>query len=386
MRRPLPAFAALVPPALALAALALSACASAPPLEQAPTPLAAATLAFPQAPAGPPLPASRISRIALTSCSNEERAQPAFDAVRAAQPDLVVMAGDNVYGSWAPEDPLLSELRFSYFRQLRQPQFVNLVSSTPVIPIWDDHDFGKNDGGGDFEGKTVAQAMFARFWRIPADDPRTRREGLYTSAQFGGAEERVQIIVLDARFFRSPLATLPDIGEARPFGRYTDSPDPAATVLGAAQWRWLEGELRKPARLRFIVSSYQVVVDGHNFERWGNFPAERERLFRLIRETQARGVVFLSGDRHLGAIYRREGAAAYPLFELTGSAINMPTPLREGRTEEPGPQRLFAPTREENFGFVEIDWAARTLALQVRDAKGAIAQRHTVSFGEIGAD
>jgi alkaline phosphatase D len=370
----------------ALALLALPACASAPTREAALSPISAATWAFPQAPAGPPLPTGRISRIALTSCSNEERAQPALDAVRATAPDLVIMAGDNVYGSWSPEDPLLSELRYSYFRQLRQPQFVSLVSSVPVLPIWDDHDFGKNDAGGDFTGKQVAQGMFTRFWRIPADDPRAQRDGLYTSRMFGEGEERVQIIVLDTRFFRSTLATLPETGEARPFGRYTESPDPTATVLGAAQWAWLEGELRKPARLRLIVSSYQVVVDGHNFERWGNFPAERERLFRLIGETGAKGVIFLSGDRHLGAIYRRDGAAPYPLLELTGSAINMPTPLREGRPEEPGPQRLGDPVRDENFGFMQIDWAARTLALEVRDAKGAVARRHAISFGEIGAD
>jgi alkaline phosphatase D len=366
--------------------LAVSACAT--PQSPAPppfSPIAAALVGFPAGPQSPPLPAGRISRIALTSCSSEERAQPAFDAVRAAKPDIVVMAGDNVYGSAAPEDPLLSDLRYAYFRQLRQPHFVNLVSSTPIVPIWDDHDFGRNDAGGDFQGKQVAQAMFARFWRLAPNDPRQTREGLYTSTMFGDGDERVQLIVLDTRFFRSPLKTLPDDGSPRPFGRYAENTDAGVTVLGEAQWRWLEAELKKPARLRLIVSSYQVVVDGHNFERWGNFPAERARLFRLIADTDAKGVVFLSGDRHQGAIYRREGAAPYPLYELTGSAINMPTPLTEGRSEEPGPQRLVDPIRAENFGFVEIDWDARTITLQVRNEAGVVARRESVTFSEIGA-
>ena len=42
--------------------------------------------------------------------------------------------------------------------------------------------------------------------------------------------------------------------------------------------------------------------DEHGSEMWGNFPLERKRLFKLIKDTGAGGVVFLTGDRHLAEI------------------------------------------------------------------------------------
>ena len=48
---------------------------------------------------------------------------------------------------------------------------------------------------------------------------------------------------------------------------------------------------------RLIASSIQVVAEDHGWEKWMNLPHERERLYRLIRETGAEGMVFLSGDR-----------------------------------------------------------------------------------------
>ena len=113
-------------------------------------------------------------------------------------------------------------------------------------------------------------------------------------------------------------------------------------MLGDAQWAWLEEQLRQPAELRLLVSTVQVIAQGHGWERWGLIPAELRRLQarsrpcsrpcsrscatpalcalasarsspaplgrqRLIVETQAEGVVLLSGDRHAGGIYSLPG-------------------------------------------------------------------------------
>jgi alkaline phosphatase D len=109
----------------------------------------------------------------------------------------------------------------------------------------------------------------------------------------------VQVILLDTRFFRSPLQVGAEEGEAGEGrrGRYAPNEDPTATMLGDAQWEWLAVQLRQPAELRLIGSSVQAIAKDHGFEKWGNFPAERRRLWRLIRETRANGVVLLSGDR-----------------------------------------------------------------------------------------
>ena len=59
-------------------------------------------------------------------------------------------------------------------------------------------------------------------------------------------------------------------------------------MLGAAQWAWLRAQLLQPAELRLIVSSVQVLAEGHGWEGWDNLPLERTKLLGLIDETAAR--------------------------------------------------------------------------------------------------
>lgn len=248
----------------------------------------------------------------------------------------------------------------------------------PHVAIWDDHDYGINDGGGSFPFRAQAKALFLDFWEVPAGDPRRQRDGLHVSWTVGDMGERLQIILLDTRSFRSDLRPTDERG-APGKERYLPDPDPTKTMLGDLQWRWLEEQLREPADLRLIVSSIQVVADGHGWESWRNLPAERERLIELIDRTGATGVVFLSGDRHLGAIYRRAGDAPYPLYELTSSSLNRPFL----DAEEAGPLRLGAVYGTENFGTVEIDWWAREIELSLRALNGEVVRTVTVAMDEL---
>jgi alkaline phosphatase D len=146
--------------------------------------------------------------------------------------------------------------------------------------------------------------------------------------------------------------------------------------LGEAQWAWLGQCLQEPAELRLIVSSIQVVVEGHGWERWGNFPRERQRLYDLIASTQARGVVFLSGDRHIGALYRESQGTPYPLTEITSSGINR----QFVNAREQGPNRLGELYPRVNFGTVEIDWPQGRVSLALRDEDGAVQRNVSLAL------
>ena len=189
----------------------------------------------------------------------------------------------------------------------------------------------------------------------------------------------MQIIVLDTRSFRSPLKLKgPDFPH---WGRYEPDNDPGKTMLGVTQWAWLEGELKRPADLRFIVSGVQVVAEGHGFERWGNLPGERDRLLRLVRDTGVHGVVLLSGDRHAGALYKQPNAGSYPVVELTASSLNLPYgPSRDG----PSPNRLSNMYHPENFGLIDIDWTKRELQIDLKAIDGASVAGLAVPFRELG--
>jgi alkaline phosphatase D len=325
-----------------------------------------------------------LTRIAFGSCADEEKPQPIWDAVLAYQPQLFLFAGDNVYGDVRggrnlPEADLLDGLRESYAAALRVPGFMRIKSEIPHLATWDDHDYGKNDAGEDFAGRVEAQRMFLDFWNVPPEDPRRRRQGVYYAQTFGPAGMRVQVILLDTRYHRSPLKPTDQRG-APGKERYLPDETLGRSMLGEEQWAWLAEQLREPAELRLIVSSVQVVADGHGWERWGNFPSERQRLYNLVRETRARGVVFLSGDRHIGAIYRQDGSdVPYPLLDVTSSGLNQA--FAENR--EIGPNRIGDVHGAVNFGTIDIDWAGGTVSLALRGETGTIVRQLHVRLEEL---
>jgi alkaline phosphatase D len=153
-------------------------------------------------------------------------------------------------------------------------------------------------------------------------------------------------------------------------------------MLGQVQWAWLEEQLRKPARIRLLVSSVQVVNDEHSYEGWGNFPSERSRLLSLIRRTGARGVVVLSGDRHFSEISREPEGAGYPLYDFTSSGL---TERAEQGMKAPNSKRLGAPTSENSFGGVVVDWGSKdpTIRLEAIGLDGKALFAHTLSLSEL---
>jgi alkaline phosphatase D len=331
------------------------------------------------------------SRIAFGSCLKPDRPQPIWSAIVEARPQLFVFLGDNIYAD--TED--MDEMRAKYRLLGDDPGYRQLKATCPIIATWDDHDYGVNDGGVEYPRKRESQQVFLDFFEAPPDDPRRTRDGVYSAQIYGPPGKRVQIILLDARFFRSPLKTGFQPGEPGDGyrGKYAPNDAPDATMLGEAQWRWLETQLRVPAELRLIGSGVQVIADEHGSEMWGNFPRERERLFAMIRATQARGVVFLSGDRHLAEIARLPAdhrlGVGYPLLDITSSSLNTPsgnfTKAGVRFSNEINSYRVGLTYFDTNFGTVQIDWDLpdTVVRFQVRDEQGAVVLQQRVTISQL---
>ena len=316
-----------------------------------------------------------LTRIAFGSCIDQRKPQAITETVRAYGPDLFVFLGDNVYGD--VEGGTADKLREAYESQDRSAEFERLLQAPRILATWDDHDYGVNDGGGDFALKRDAEALFLDFWQVPADDPRRARDGVYGSFSFGPAGQRVQVILLDTRFFRSPLRPT-DERDAKGKERYLPDPAPDKTMLGAAQWRWLEAALGEAADLRIIASSIQVIAEAHGFERWGNLPAERDRLYRLLRQAEDTPTIVISGDRHIAALYRLALGHGRSLWEATSSSLNLPL----FDVDEEGPHQLDPPYVHENFGTIEIDWQARRALVAIRAMDGKAVREQMLVFGK----
>jgi alkaline phosphatase D len=321
-----------------------------------------------------------LARIAFGSCADQERPLPIFDKIADLKPDLYLSMGDNIYADLKPEPGLgeMASMKRKYEKLAAIPGWQRLAKTCPMLATWDDHDFGKNDAGVEYPHKDESQQLHLDFFGVPKDSPRRAQKGVYNSAVIGPEGGRVQVILLDLRYFRSPLkkGDRPIPGtRTRP---YVPNTDPGVTMLGPEQWKWLEDQLKRPAELRLLVSSVQLVPDEHPYEKWANLPAERDRLYRLLRETKANGVIVLSGDRHLAEISVDPKAIDYPLYDVTSSGLNQGSKV--WRLPEPNRYRVGTMTHGDNFGVVAIDWSAPdpTVALQIRDVEGEITLKETV--------
>ncbi|MFM7056286.1 MAG: alkaline phosphatase D family protein [Planctomycetota bacterium] len=336
-------------------------------------------------------PSAAISRISFGSCAKQDQPQPIWEAIVAGKPDLFLLLGDNIYG-----DTNDMQLLRKKYRQLEeQPGFVKLRAICPVLATWDDHDFGRDDSGAEFELRKESQQVFLDFIQARPDDPRRQREGIYSASIHGPPGRRVQLILLDARYFRSPLKkgfSSREPGEGYR-GRYVPNDDPQATVLGDDQWQWLEDQLQQPAEVRIIGSSYQVLSNQHGWEMWGNFPLERQRLFALIRKTRAKGVLMISGDRHLAELAALPADAAegvgYPLCEATSSSLNQPsgnfTKTGVRFANEINPYRLGLTWFDVNYGNILIDWDSPdpVIRMQICDEQGTVVLQQRIQLSQL---
>lgn len=313
------------------------------------------------------------SRIAFGSCADQNRPQPILAHVVARQPDFFIYLGDNIYGD--TEDMAVLEAKYQQLGA--KPEFQALRAAMPTLAIWDDHDYGANDAGRHYPQKEASKEMFLDFWGVPASSPRRTRPGIYGSHVFAEDGRRLQVILLDTRTFRDDL--LPNDQAAGHKNDYRPNPSPDSTVLGAAQWAWLEAQLRQPADLRIIASSIQFSHSYNGWESWTNVPHEQQRMMDLIRETQAQGVVFISGDVHWGEISRQENPGAYPLYDVTASGIN-----QDWDSIEPNANRVGEAVAVYNFGLIEIDWAEDQLTLFNIDRDNQVRNRVAVPLAEIG--
>ncbi|MCL2913533.1 alkaline phosphatase family protein [Shewanella corallii] len=290
--------------------------------------------------------------ILFGSCSHQDKAMPIFDAINREQADLFIFLGDNIYGD--TED--MAVLKSKYDKLGQQPGFRRLIESTDVIAIWDDHDYGENDAGREYQQKQASRDIMLDFWGEPNDSPRrSRKDGIYTSVFFGEGERSIQVIMPDLRWNRPPLNSRSYAGYWLRQWFSNEGPYlPVAgdiSMLGEAQWQWLEQELKKPAAVRIIASSLQLLPEFTGWESWANFPYDRNRLLKFIREHKVNGVVMISGDTHWGEISRVEQGLDYPLWEVTSSGLT-----QEWKQVSPNKHRVGEYTAEVNYGQLLINW------------------------------
>lgn len=311
-----------------------------------------------------------ISHVSFGSCVKQQNPAPIFETIVAESPDLFLFVGDNIYADTTD----MAEMRQKYATLAELPHFAELQRQSQVLATWDDHDYGVNDGGSEYAQKHDAQQVFVDFWRDPIDSPRRSRPGVYDARMFGVDGKRLQVILLDTRYFRGPLKKG---AERRVGGPYVPDPNPSVPLLGESQWKWLAEQLRQPADLRLIVTSIQCIASDAGQETWSNLPHERTRFFRLLRECSVKNAILLSGDRHWSELSQTD-APGYPLYELTSSSLNQVHP--RGTPTENRFRALDKTYHLPNYGDLTIDWEKRSVQMAIKNADGQVELQQSVSF------
>ena len=301
-------------------------------------------------------------KFGLGSCLDQDREQSIWSAIKKENVDGFIFLGDNVYGD-IPSGKL-SKMKKAYQTQKdRLPRW--LMDDKDILAIWDDHDFGLNDGGGNYPLKKSAEKMFLNFWNIPSEDPRRKREGIY----FNHIKEidgiKVEIIGLDTRYFRSELR-----GKSN---AYKPNFDLDATILGKSQWNWLEGVIENSsADIVIFLSSIQVLATTHPYEKWDNFPLERDRLLKLIEKaSKKQTLVVISGDRHRSGIYQNKD-----FIEITASSLNKAA----SQNIETDPLLVGETYPIKNYGILDIRPSSNEITVSLFDQDGSRLNSKTIDI------
>ncbi|MCF6224308.1 MAG: alkaline phosphatase family protein [Flavobacteriaceae bacterium] len=294
-----------------------------------------------------------------------------WDDVVKLKPKAWVWLGDNIYGD--TEDMTL--MKSKYDMQKQRASYQNLRKAMDIYGIWDDHDYGINNGGKEYPMKDESKALLLDFLDVPADAEVRDRKGAYQSYVIEDSGLKIKLILLDTRYFRDTIIKNPNEKEHSYY-----LPDPDGIFLGEAQWQWLEKELaNSDAHIHLFGSGVPLIPDPI-FEKWGNFPNERTRFFELLVKTKPARPIILSGDRHFAEFSKIElEGLSYPLYEFTSSGL---THTVSPNHIEINSFRIGNLIIKKNFGVIHISHAENDIAIkmQIRGSDNQVYEEVVLVF------
>lgn len=277
--------------------------------------------------------------IAFGSCNKQDKPQDYWHKIAAKPADFWLWLGDNVYA----DTENMEEMKADYSQLKNHPAYASFVRQVTVDGVWDDHDYGANDAGYEYPKKFESRELYLDFLNLDhsINNEIVNRGGTYHHRIWQEKDLKVCMVFLDTRWFRSPLNRSSEAGR-----RYEASD--TGTLLGHEQWQWLQEVLNiADVDLFIIASSIQLLSNEHGWEKWGNFPHERQRLLDLLKGKPS---LVLSGDRHITE-FSYVLNDAHPLYDFTSSGLTHSWRRYE---EEPNALRVGKLFNVLTYGYLQI--------------------------------
>jgi phosphodiesterase/alkaline phosphatase D-like protein len=297
-------------------------------------------------------------RIAFAACARLGSNAAVFDTIAGHEPDLYLATGDWFYGDIATDDPSLY-LR-DYTTTLTAPAQSALYRSVPIAYMWDDHDYGPNDGDRTSPSRDAALAAYRAF--VPHHPLALDGQDAPIAQAF--TLGRVRIIMTDLRSARSPV---------------DDVDGPGKTMMGVEQKAWFLSELASASKrypLILWVSSVPWIDRSTSpGDDWGAYATERAELADAIAALDVKGLVMLAGDAHMVAAddgshsdFSSTGSAGFPV--LHAAALDRPGSQKGGPYSEGlhagGGQYGWLDITDDGGAPIEVAFEGRTHTDEVR--------------------
>lgn len=374
-----------------------------------------------------PLPASSADvRFAWTGDSDSSRnadGTPFFnnwetlDAVGRDRPDFFLYLGDTIYsdfraGGSLPDAMTLAEFRSLYkagrdFGPLRR-----LAQSTPFYAMWDDHEV-RND----WDAETVdpwfleiGRKAFLEYMPLASLSLFAPSEcatpPLFRVFPWG---TQADVIIIDTRACRSTSVETICRGDLAPtmptflrpaFGLASEPPpgcvaainDPSRSILGATQKALLkQALLRSRARFKIVVTPENIqqlwIVP---YDSWEGYGADRAEILNFIRDQNIRNVLFLTTDGHQNVMndvyidrFSDPAPIAYevmtgPIASVTWQNILIGAAGPSGVDAQQAIHSILGAQCRHldaySYGLVQVEAAAGTATVTLKDAAGAVIQ------------
>ncbi len=298
---------------------------------------------------------------------NGDRTAPAMRALAEENPDFVVILGD--YDHRNPRT--LEEMRAMH-REVREeagsgPDLRDqILRRFAVSHVWDDHDYGTNDSDKTFAGKADALKAFDEYW--PTYNRPNGGNGIWYRFSYGSLAE---VYMLDLRYQRDPSSDPDNASKSMLDG--DNIPD--------GQKAWLKDSLRKSAATwKLIASTVPWNPTVPKQDTWHGFQTEQRELVDFIRTEGITGVIFFSGDIHLGGAMDNGSNAHFP--ELNAPHTNnLSDNTTCGGNAECGAWSEGWDAGGGGYGLVNV--SRDSARLQVKDEAGSA--RFSLTVNNVGS-
>lgn len=271
----------------------------------------------------------------LLSCANDylfTEQDRMWQRVGNQNADILFFIGDSVYAdnnSSKPGDHSGGWDNYwqRYLDVFHRLSLYRLKKLTPILAVWDDHDFGVNNGDSSFREKDITTFLFQLFWGNELTDGYEKGPGVSSVLNVRGQ----RFILLDNRTYRSESLW----GGGEHWG------GPVEEFLYSKV-----GESKDPA---WVLAGSQVfggyMGTRNSFEGgWGD---NLKDVLGQLKKMDA-PVLFGSGDVHFSEIMRLEPALlGYQTYEFTSSSIHSYTAPGQ-HLRKLNPRRVSA-LSEHNF-------------------------------------